>query len=236
MSILLSIQAAGAQAVEQMPDLTAVTLPTEAEINVIDLAMKGGWIMVVLLLLSLMAIYIFVQRLIVIRRAGKEDESFMNRIKDYIHSGNIESARQLCRSVDNPVARMVEKGISRIGRPLNDINTTVENVGNIEVSRLEKGLAGLASVSGGAPMIGFLGTVTGMIQAFFEMANAGNNIEVSTLAGGIYTALVTTVGGLAVGIVAYFAYNYLVARVEKVVFILEARTLEFMDVLNEPAN
>ena len=131
---------------------------------------------------------------------------------------------------------MVEKGISRMGRPLNDINTAVENVGNIEVGRLENGLAGLASVSGGAPMIGFLGTVTGMIQAFFEMANAGNNIEVSTLAGGIYTALVTTVGGLFVGIIAYFAYNYLVARVDKVVRILEARTMEFMDLLNDPAN
>ncbi|MBP5418306.1 MAG: MotA/TolQ/ExbB proton channel family protein [Bacteroidales bacterium] len=206
------------------------------ELNVIDLAMQGGWIMLVLLLMSIYAIYVFVERNVALRRALKQDDNFMSKIKDYIHSGNIDSAIALCNATDNPVARMVEKGISRMGRPLNDINTAVENVGNIEVGRLENGLAGLASVSGGAPMIGFLGTVTGMIQAFFEMANAGNNIEVSTLAGGIYTALVTTVGGLFVGIIAYFAYNYLVARVDKVVRILEARTMEFMDLLNDPAN
>ena len=206
------------------------------ELNIIDLAVQGGWIMAVLLLMSIYAVYVFVERNVALRRALKQDDTFMSKIKDYIHSGNIDSAIALCAATDNPVARMVEKGISRIGRPLNDINTAVDNVGNIEVGRLENGLAGLASVSGGAPMIGFLGTVTGMIQAFFEMANAGNNIEVSTLAGGIYTALVTTVGGLFVGIIAYFAYNYLVARVDKVVRILEARTMEFMDLLNDPAN
>ncbi len=204
-------------------------------INIIDLAMEGGWIMVVLLILSVYAIYVFFERTFALQKALREDKNFMSKIKDYIHEGNIESAKNLCQATDNPVARLVEKGLSRLGRPLNDVNTAVDNAGNIEVSRLEKGLAGLASVSGGAPMIGFLGTVTGMIKAFFEMANAGNNIEVGTLAGGIYTALVTTVGGLIVGILAYFAYNYLVARVEKVVFILEARTMEFMDLLNEPA-
>ena len=218
-----------AEGVEEMAD-------EAVELNVIDLAMQGGWIMLVLLLMSIYAIYVFVERNVALRRALKQDDNFMSKIKDYIHSGNIDSAIALCNATDNPVARMVEKGISRMGRPLNDINTAVENVGNIEVGRLENGLAGLASVSGGAPMIGFLGTVTGMIQAFFEMANAGNNIEVSTLAGGIYTALVTTVGGLFVGIIAYFAYNYLVARVDKVVRILEARTMEFMDLLNDPAN
>lgn len=205
-------------------------------LNVIDLALQGGWIMIILLLMSIYAVYVYVERTLTLNKALKEDKTFMSKIKDYIHSGKIDSAQTLCQSTDTPVARMIEKGISRIGRPLNDINTTVENVGNIEVSRLEKGIAGLASVSGGAPMIGFFGTVTGMIEAFFQMANAGNNIDVSTLAGGIYTALVTTVGGLAVGIVAYFAYNNLVARIEKVVFILEARTMEFMDLLNEPAN
>lgn len=207
-----------------------------AEMNVLELAMEGGWIMIVLLAMSVYAIYVFVERTLTLNRALKEDKTFMNKIKDYIHTGNLDSAKMLCQTTDNPVARLVEKGISRIGRPLGDINTAVDNAGNIEVNRLEKGLAGLASVSGGAPMIGFLGTVTGMIQAFFEMANAGNNIEVGTLAGGIYTALVTTVGGLAVGIVAYFAYNNLVARVDKVVAVLEARTMEFMDLLNEPAN
>lgn len=207
----------------------------EVSINIVDLAMQGGWIMIVLLVLSVYAVYVYVERTFALNRALKEDKNFMSKIKDYIHSGNIESAITLCQATDNPVARMVEKGISRIGRPLSDINTAVENVGNIEVSRLEKGLAGLASVSGGAPMIGFFGTVTGMVQAFFQMSNAGNNIEVSMLAGGIYTALVTTVGGLFVGIIAYFAYNNLVSRVSKVVRNLEARTMEFMDLLNEPS-
>ncbi len=219
---------------------TAADMPMEeitepVTINVIELAMEGGWIMAVLLVLSIYAVYVFFERTLALQKALKEDKNFMSKIKDYIHDGNIESAKALCQATDNPVARLVEKGISRIGRPLNDVNTDVDIAGIIEVSRQEKGLAGLASVSGGAPMIGFLGTVTGMIQAFFEMANAGNNIEVGTLAGGIYTALVTTVGGLIVGILAYFAYNYLVARVEKVIFILEARTMEFMDLLNEPA-
>ena len=190
-----------------MPDLTAVTLPTEAEINVIDLAFKGGWIMVVLLLLSLMAIYIFVQRLIIIRRAGKEDETFMNRIKDYIHEGKVDSALNLCRSTNTPSARMIEKGITRLGRPMNDVLVAIENVGNLEIAKLEKGFPLIATTAAGAPMLGFLGTVTGMVRAFFDMANAGTNVDVSLLSGGIYEALVTTVGGLVVGIITLFAYN-----------------------------
>lgn len=236
MSILLSLQAAGAQAAEQMPELTAVTTPTEAQINVIDLAFKGGWIMVVLLLLSLMAIYIFIQRLIVIRRAGKEDETFMNRIKDYIHEGKVDSALNLCRSTNTPSSRMIEKGISRLGRPMNDVLVAIENVGNLEIAKLEKGFPLIATTAAGAPMLGFLGTVTGMVRAFFDMANAGTNVDVSMLSGGIYEALVTTVGGLVVGIITLFAYNYLVSQVDNVVNKMEARTMEFMDLLNEPAN
>ncbi len=236
MSILLSLQAVGSQAADQMPDLTVVTLPTEAEINVIDLAFKGGWIMVVLLLLSLMAIYIFVQRLIIIRRAGKEDETFMNRIKDYIHEGKVDSALNLCRSTNTPSARMIEKGITRLGRPMNDVLVAIENVGNLEIAKLEKGFPLIATTAAGAPMLGFLGTVTGMVRAFFDMANAGTNVDVSLLSGGIYEALVTTVGGLVVGIITLFAYNYLVSQVDNVVNKMEARTMEFMDLLNEPAN
>ena len=236
MSILLSLQAVGSQAADQMPALTAVTLPTEAEINVIDLAFKGGWIMVVLLLLSLMAIYIFVQRLIIIRRAGKEDETFMNRIKDYIHEGKVDSALNLCRSTNTPSARMIEKGITRLGRPMNDVLVAIENVGNLEIAKLEKGFPLIATTAAGAPMLGFLGTVTGMVRAFFDMANAGTNVDVSLLSGGIYEALVTTVGGLVVGIITLFAYNYLVSQVDNVVNKMEARTMEFMDLLNEPAN
>ena len=236
MSILLSLQAVGAQTAEQMPDLTAVTAPTEAEINVIDLAFKGGWIMVVLLLLSLMACYIFIQRLMVIRRAGKEDETFMNRIKDYIHEGKVDSALNLCRSTNTPSARMIEKGITRLGRPMNDVLVAIENVGNLEIAKLEKGFPLIATTAAGAPMLGFLGTVTGMVRAFFDMANAGTNVDVTLLSGGIYEALVTTVGGLVVGIITLFAYNYLVSQVDKVVNKIEAPTMEFMDLLNEPPN
>ncbi len=236
MSILLSLQAVGAQTAEQMPDLTAVTVPTKAEINVIDLAFKGGWIMVVLLLLSLMAGYIFIQRLLVIRRAGKEDQNFMNRIKDYIHEGKVDSALNLCRSTNTPSARMIEKGITRLGRPMNDVLVAIENVGNLEIAKLEKGFPLIATTAAGAPMLGFLGTVTGMVRAFFDMANAGTNVDVSLLSGGIYEALVTTVGGLVVGIITLFAYNYLVSQVDNVVNKMEARTMEFMDLLNEPAN
>jgi biopolymer transport protein ExbB len=237
MSILLLLQALGMQQVaDQMPEFTSVTLPTEAEINIIDLAFKGGWIMIVLLLMSLLAIYIFIQRLIIIRRAGKEDVNFMNRIKDYIHEGKVDSALNLCRSTNTPSARMIEKGITRLGRPMNDVLVAIENVGNLEVAKLEKGFPVIATTASGGPMIGFLGTVTGMVRAFFDMANAGSNVDISLLSGGIYEALVTTVGGLVVGIIALFAYNYLVSQVDKVVNTMEASTMEFMDLLNEPAN
>ncbi len=236
MSILLSLQATGAQVVDQMPEFTSEVMPTEAEMNIIDLAVKGGWIMIVLLVLSLIAIYIFIQRLLVIRRAGKEDESFMNRIKDYIHDGKLDSALNLCRSTNTPSARMIEKGISRLGRPMNDVLVAIENVGNLEVAKMEKGFPWIATIAAGAPMIGFLGTVTGMVRAFFDMANAGTNVDVSLLSNGIYEALVTTVGGLVVGIIALFAYNYLVSQVDNVVNKMEAKTMEFMDLLNEPAN
>ncbi len=206
----------------------------EATLSYMDLAVKGGWIMIPLIILSLIAIYIFVDRYFLIKKASKEDVNFMNRIKDYIHDDKLDSALALCQSADTPVSRMVNKGLLRIGRPLNDINAAIENVGKLEISKLEKGLPILATIAGGAPMIGFLGTVMGMIRAFYDMSMAGNNIDVQLLSTGIYTALVTTVAGLTVGIIAFFAYNYLVARVEKVVFKLENTTTEFMDLLAEP--
>ncbi len=201
-----------------------------------DLAMKGGWVNMLIFFLSLIAIYIFFDRFFVIRKAAREDSTLMNSIKDYIHEGKIESALALCNSHDHPVARMLGKGIRLIGRPIQDVHAAIENAGRLEIYNLEKGLAALATVAGGAPMLGFLGTVIGMIKAFYDMANAGNNVDITTLSDGIYTALITTVAGLIVGIMAYFAYNILVARVEKVVFILEARTSEFMDILNEPVD
>jgi biopolymer transport protein ExbB len=235
MSILFSLQVAGAQAAGEMPEFTTEVTPTEAQMNIIDLAFKGGWIMIVLLVLSFVAIYIFIQRILVIRRAGKEDQSFMNRIKDYIHEGRFDSAINLCHNANTPSARMIEKGITRLGRPMNDVLVAIENVGNLEIAKLEKGFPLIATTAAGAPMIGFLGTVTGMVRAFFDMANAGSNVDVSLLSGGIYEALVTTVGGLVVGIIALFAYNYLVSQVDNVVNKMEAHTMEFMDLLNEPA-
>lgn len=204
------------------------------KLTLLDLAIKGGWVMIPIILLSFVAAYIFIERYYVIRKATKEDMNFMNRIKDYIHDGKIDAAMALCRSTNNPSARMVEKGISRLGRPLQDISTAIENVGKLEISKLEKGFPTLATITGAEPMLGFLGTVIGMVKSFYAMSQAGNNIEVSLLSDGIYTALITTVAGLIVGIIGYFAYNTLVVRVEKVVFNLEATLTEFMDILNEP--
>jgi len=248
---LLFIQ--GAQGAIGTSDIAAKTAKAAVELNFFDLALKGGWIMVPIILLGFVAVYIFGERFYTIRKASKIDHSFMDQIKMLIHKGKIDEAVMLCRSNEAPVARMIEKGISRIGRPLNDVNTAIENVGNLEISKLEKGFPALAnvgnleisklekgfpalaSVSGGAPMLGFLGTVMGMVQAFYNMSTAGSNVDVTILSGGIYLAMVTTVAGLIVGITAYFAYNILVAKVESVVFQMEATTSEFMDLLHEPA-
>ena len=205
------------------------------EMNYWEMATKGGWIMVPLILLFLLSVYITVERLVTIRSASKEDPTFMNRIKDYILEGKVDSAMKLCQQTNSPSARMIEKGVSRLGRPMQDMMVAIENVGNLEISKLEKGLSLLATVAGGAPMIGFFGTVTGMVKAFFDMANSGNDVNMTVLSAGIYQAMITTVGGLAVGIVAYFFYNYLVSRVDSVIRKMEARTMEFLDILNEPA-
>lgn len=207
----------------------------QISLSVWELAQKGGWIMAVLGVFSIIAVYIFIERFLSINRASREDANFMNNIRDFIHSGRIDAAMALCRSNSSPIGRMVEKGINRIGRPLSDINAAIENVGKLEVSRLEKNIALLATIAGASPMIGFLGTVIGMVRAFYDMSMAGNNIDIALLSSGIYQAMVTTVGGLIVGIAAYICYNILVARIEKLVFILEARATEFMDLLHEPA-
>ncbi len=219
----------------QVTNLDTSSIQGTSTESFIDIALKGGWVMLPIVILSFIAVYIFFERWFAIKKAAKVDQNFMNRIKDYITDGKVDSAHTLCQSTDNPVARMIDKGISRIGRPLNDVNAAIENVGRLEIYKLEKGLPTLATVAGGAPMIGFLGTVIGMVQAFHEMSTAGNNINVGQLSGGIYTALITTVAGLIVGIIAFFAYNTLVARVDKVINNMEAGTSEFIDLLNEPA-
>jgi biopolymer transport protein ExbB len=215
---------------------TAQVIPQEQSFSLIQMASKGGWLMIVLVLLSIVAIYIFGKKWWMINRANKIDKNFMRDIRDYIHEGKIKSAAMLCQRYDSPIARLVEKGIERIGRPLSDIQTSVENTGNVEVARLERGLPFLATIAGGAPMIGFLGTVIGMVQAFFDMANAGNNIDITLLSNGIYTAMITTVGGLIVGILAYFGYNYLTSKISDLVFRMESATIDFMDLLHEPAS
>jgi biopolymer transport protein ExbB len=210
------------------------TAPSEISLSILDLAMKGGWIMAILGIMSIIAVYIFIERYLTINKASKEDKHFMNNIRDFMLNGRLDSALSLCRNNESPIARMIEKGLIRIGRPLNDINTAIENVGKLEVSRMEKNIAGLATIAGAAPMLGFLGTVTGMVIAFYDMSMAGNNIDIAMLSNGIYQAMITTVGGLIVGIVAYVLYNILVSRIEKLVFILEMRASEFMDLLHEP--
>lgn len=210
------------------------TLSTQQDLSLVDLALKGGWVMIPIALLSIIAVYIFFERFFAINNASKIDTNFMNRIKDYIHDGKLDSAHALCQSANNPLAKMIEKGIDRIGRPLNDVNAAIENTGKLEIYKLERGLAFLATCAGAAPMLGFLGTVIGMVQSFYNIAQSGNNIDVGRLSGGIYTALITTVFGLIVGIVAYFAYNILVSKIELVVYKLEGNTTEFMDLLNEP--
>ncbi len=222
-------------AVDTTALVPAAPVSQEMKLSLIDLAVKGGWLMIVLLLLSIMAIYIFGSKWWMIRKAGNINKNFMKDIRDLIHDGKIKSALALCEKYDSPVARLVEKGIERIGRPLPDIQAAVENMGNVEVARLEKGLPMLATIAGGAPMIGFLGTVTGMINAFFKMSTAGNNIDITLLSGGIYEAMVTTVGGLFVGIIAYFGYNFLTSPISNLVFKMESTTIEFIDMLHEPA-
>jgi len=214
--------------VAENPVLTEV-VEVATEMNLWDMAVKGGWIMIILALLSVLCIYIFVERLMAIRKASKVDPVFMDRIHDYVKTDELKSAINYCRIANTPAANMIEKGLERIDRPAAEVQAALENAGNLEIAKLEKGLPVMATISSGAPMIGFLGTVLGMVRAFWEMANAGNNIDITLLSSGIYEAMVTTVGGLVVGIVAMFAYNYLVARVNDVTNVLEAQTLSFMD-------
>ena len=204
-------------------------------ISVWNLTLKGGWLMIPLALLLLVSIYILFERLFATSRVTKADSTFLQNIKDLIQAGKIDEAKQLCKNTNTPYARMIEKGVSRIGRPMNDVLVAIENVGNMEIAKMEKGFNWLATTAAGAPMIGFLGTVTGMVQAFYSLASAGQNSNVSILASGIYEALMTTVAGLVVGILALFAYNYLTSRVNKIMNRLEGNTMEFMDLLNEPA-
>jgi len=226
---------AARQLLEQSAATTAV-VPTEETLSIWQLIQYGGWyFMGPLGIMSLIAVYIIIERSLAIRRALREEKDFMEKIRDYIHDGKIDSAHNLCAQNPAPVARMLDKGISRIGRPLKDIEVSIENAGKLEVYKLEKGLSVLATIAGAAPMLGFLGTVVGMVVTFHNMQISGAGVEISQLAGGIMQAMVTTVGGLIVGIIAYVAYNTLVSRVTKVIQNMEATTITFMEVLESPA-
>ena len=215
-----------------------VDVSEEKTLSVIDLIVSGGTgsvvIIGILFVMLFVALYIYFERIFAIKAASKIDKNFMNQIRDHIINGKLESAKILCTQTDSPVARLTEKGISRIGKPLDDINTAIENAGTLEVYKLEKNVSILATVAGAAPMIGFLGTVIGMILAFHQMASSGGQAEMGSLAAGIYTAMTTTVAGLIVGIIAYIGYNHLVNRTDKVVHKMEANAVDFLDLLNEP--
>ncbi|WP_199757262.1 MotA/TolQ/ExbB proton channel family protein [Formosa maritima] len=210
----------------------------EKTLSIIELITSGGTagmvIITILFVLLIVASYIYFERLFAIKAASKIDANFMNQIKDHVTNGKIDSAQVLCAQVNSPVSRLISKGISRIGKPLEDINTAIENAGRLEVYGLEKNVSVLATISGAAPMIGFLGTVIGMILSIFEIANSGGQIDIKLLADGLYTAMTTTVAGLIVGIIGYIAYNHLVVKTDKVVYQMEANSLEFLDHLNEP--
>ena len=217
---------------------TATSISEEKTLSVVDLIVNGGTgsivIISVLFVLLFVALYIYFERIFAIKAASKIDKNFMNQIRDHVMGGKLEAAKLLCAQTDSPVARLTEKGVSRIGKPLDDINTAIENAGTLEVYKLEKNVSILATVAGAAPMIGFLGTVIGMILAFHEMASSGGQAEMGSLASGIYTAMTTTVAGLVVGIIAYIGYNHLVNRTDKVVHKMEANAVDFLDLLNEP--
>ena len=209
---------------------------TEKTLSILELITSGGiggnLVMGTLIILSVFAVYILIERYSSIKKASKEDESFLKSIQNFVEAKDIEAAKTLCKNTDSPISRMIEKGVNRIEKPMTDISAAIENQGKLEVSKMENNLANLATISGASPMIGFLGTVIGMIVAFHEMASAGGNIDVGMLSQGIYTAMVTTVAGLVVGIIAFISYNYLVSKVDKVVFMLEAKTIEFLDLLH----
>ena len=213
-----------------------VTQPATQDqtISIMELALAGGWLMIPIVLSSFVAIYIFIERVITINKANESPDAFIGKIKELVLKGDITAAKMLCNQHDTPVARMIEKGVSRIGSPLKNIEASIENVGKIELFKLEKNLSVLATVSGAAPMMGFLGTVIGMVQAFISIAQEEGSVSPKLLADGIYTAMITTVAGLIVGIVAYLGYNFLVTRVSKVVNKMEYSAIEFIDLLQEP--
>lgn len=222
---------------QESPEIVAA-VSEEKTLSVFKLIVDGGLggqiIIGILFTLLAISLYIYFERFFAIKAASKVDKNFMNQIKDYVLNGKLEAAEALCKQTNSPTSRLIEKGISRIGKPLEDINKAIENAGKLEVYQLEKNVSVIATIAGSAPMIGFLGTVIGMIVAIHEIANAGGQIDIKLLSDGLYTAMTTTVAGLIVGIIAYISYNHIVVRTDKVMYQMEAKTVEFLDLLNEP--
>lgn len=223
---------------QENKELLEETVSEEKTLSIYNLIMDGGIggqiIIAILFVLLAVGLYIYFERFFAIKAASKVDENFMDEIRDYVSNGKLDAAKSLCESKNSPTARLIKKGITRIGKPLEDINTAIETAGKLEVYQLEKNVSVLATIAGAAPMIGFLGTVIGMIVAIHEIANAGGQIDIKMLSDGLYTAMTTTVAGLIVGIIAYITYNHLVVRTDKVVYQMETKSVEFLDLLNEP--
>ena len=232
--MLLSIQQAAETAQENLEEV----ISEEKTLSIYKLIMDGGIggqvVILVLLILLAVGLYIYFERFFAIKAASRTDKNFMNQIKDHVSNGKLEAAQILCAQASSPAARLIEKGVSRIGKPLEDINKAIENAGRLEVYKLEKNVSVIATIAGAAPMIGFLGTVIGMIVAIHEIANSGGQIDIKMLSDGLYTAMTTTVAGLIVGIIAYISYNHLVVKTDKVMYQMEAKSVEFLDLLNEP--
>lgn len=234
MSLIANLLQQGVEITGETGAAAMNTAPQDVEVSILQLLMEGGWyIMLPLAFLSILAVYIFIERLFAVNKALKEEKDFMDKIKDYINDGKLDSAKNLCSTSNTPMARMLEKGIMRIGKPLRDISVAIENVGKLEIYMLEKNLSTLATIAGAAPMIGFLGTVIGMVNVFLDMEVAGT-VQVDDISSGTKQAMVTTIVGLIVGIIAYMAYNYLVSKVSKVIHKMEASSIEFIDILEEP--
>jgi biopolymer transport protein ExbB len=231
---ILQITQTGTMAADSLNKAaTMMTPPVEQSISLWEMAEKGGPILIPIAILSIAAFYIFFERYFTIRRLSKVDRNFMNQIRDYVHSGNIEAAKALCRNTNTPVSRMIDKGIMRLGKPVKEIESAIENVGKLEIFKMEKNMNILNSISGIAPMFGFLGTIFGVIKIFYQIAQQ-NSLEINTISGGLYVKMISSASGLLVGMIAYAAYHYLTFMIDRVINKMEVNAVEFIDLLEEP--
>ena len=228
MSLILQITTAATDTLA-----AATAAPVEKSLTLWELAVKGGPILIPIAILSVLAIYIFFERLFVILKFSRLDANFMNQIRDMVHQGNVAAARSLCKATDNPIARMIEKGLARLGKPIREIEAAIENQAKLEIYQMEKNLGFLGTIAGIAPMFGFLGTIFGVIKIFYQIS-LQNSLEIDTISGGLYVKMISSAAGLFVGMIAYSCYHYLVHRVDRVINKMELNAVQFIDVLEEP--